>query len=136
MFSIIDLFPVVATIVVSAIICFVIYKSITGNQTATIILTAVISFLILVGAAAAGTAETQQTYWLRHVSVEIQNDYVLFTRLADGEMFSIDYEPGWIPGESVVIIHDNGTPADPLDDVVVSWLEWAAMGCDAQLVFE
>lgn len=89
--------------------------------------------IMLIGVA---NADAQPTYWLRHVQVEVEQEEILFTRLADGEMFAIDYEPGWLNGETVVIIHDNGTPDDPYDDVVVSWIEWANMACDAKLVFE
>ena len=89
--------------------------------------------ILLVGVA---NAESQPTYWLRHVHVEVEQNEILFTRISDGEMFSIDYEQGWVEGENVVIIHDNGTPDDPYDDVVVTWSEWAEMGCDAKLMFE
>lgn len=127
---------VIAALAIMALVAFVVYKAISGSHAATVALTAIVSFGLLVGAAAVGTAEAQPTYWLRHVNVEVTHDEIIFTRLSDGNMFAIDFEPGWIEGENVVIIHDNGTPEDPLDDVIVTWLEWAAMGCDAQLVFE
>ena len=81
-------------------------------------------------------AEHQPIYWLRHVEAELKQDEIIFTRLYDGNVFAIDYEPGWIEGETIVIIHDNGTPFYPYDDVVITWSEWAKMGCDAQLMFE
>lgn len=126
----------IVTVAIIALFAFVVYKAISGNHLATVALTAIVGFGLLVGAAAVGKAEAQPTYWLRHVNVEVHDDYIMFTRLADGNIFAIDYEPGWVEGESVVIIHDNGTPDNPLDDVVVSWSEWASMGCDAQLMFE
>lgn len=89
--------------------------------------------IMLVGVA---NAESQPAYWLRHVTVEVTHEEILFTRLYDGEQYAIEYEPGWVDGESVVIMHDNGTPEDPLDDVVITWSEWANMGCDIQLMFE
>lgn len=127
---------VIAALAIMALVAFVVYKAISGSHMATVALTAIVSFGLLVGAAAAGSAEAKTTYWLRHVQVEIEQEEILFTRLSDGEQFAIDYESGWISGENVIIIHDNGTPDYPYDDIVVTWSEWAAMDCDAQLVFE
>ena len=125
-----------AVLAIVALVAFVVNKAISGSHAATVVLTAIVSFGLLVGAAAAGSAEDQTTYWLRHVQIDVEQDEILFTRICDGEQFAIDYEDGWVSGESVVIIHDNGTPFDPYDDVVVTWIEWANMGCDAQLMFE
>ena len=126
----------IATVAIMALVAYTVYRAVSGSHMATVALTAIVSFGLLVGAAAVGTAEARPTYWLRHVEVEVQDEEILFTRLSDGNMFAIDYEDGWISGKSVVIIHDNGTPFDPYDDVVITWSEWAEMGCDAQLMFE
>lgn len=118
MINIIDLFPALAAATVTILICFVVYKAIAGNQTATIILTAIVSFLILIGAAAAGTAETQKGYFLELCVINITNEEITVIRLSDGNEYVIDYEAGWVNGLNPVVFNNNGT-TQPYDDIVI-----------------
>ena len=118
MLNLIDLLPAIVAAVATIIICFVIYKAVTGSQTATIILTAVVSFIILIGAAAAGTAETQLKYQLEICIVNVSIEEIRIIRLSDKNEYVIDYEEEWANGLNLVIFNNNGT-TQPYDDIVI-----------------
>jgi len=118
MINIIDIFPALAAALATFLICFVVYKAVTGNQTATIILTAIVSFIILIGAAAAGTAETQYKYQLEICIVNVSAEEINIIRLSDGNEYAIDFEYGWSNGLNIVIFNNNNTTS-PYDDIVI-----------------
>ena len=118
MLNLIDLLPAIVAAVATIIICFVIYKAVTGSQTATIILTAVVSFIILIGAAAAGTAETQLKYQLEICIVNVSIEEIRIIRLSDKNEYVIDYEEEWTNGLNLVIFNNNET-TQPYDDIVI-----------------
>jgi len=118
MINLIDLLPALVAAVATILICFVVYKAVTGSQTATIILTAVVSFIILIGAAAAGTAETQLKYQLEICIVNVSIEGIRIIRLSDKNEYVIDYEEEWANGLNLVIFNNNET-TQPYDDIVI-----------------
>lgn len=118
MINLIDLFPAIVAAVATILICFVVYKAVTGNQTAVVILTAVVSFAVLVGAAAAGTAETNAKYSLEVCIITVTTNEINIIRLSDRNEYIIDYERGWSNGLNIVIFNNNNTTS-PYDDIVI-----------------
>lgn len=118
MFNLIDILPAIVAAIATFLICIIVYKAVTGNQTAVIILTAIISFGVLVGAAAAGTAEVATKYQLEICIVNVSAEEISIMRISDGNEYVIDFEEGWVNGLHVVIFNNNNTTS-PYDDIVI-----------------